>query len=315
MFYNYLFAKSSFVDCLYMKKTLSKGCDNMSNGFDKLANGVGKAIETVPDIYDDALKPTIQESGNLLALIPRGVKAALVPYRQWIAKREYQLAETEKLLAQKLEHVNDDKIIIPDTYVSIPAIQAISYTMDSEELRNLYARLLSKAMNIDTKDLVHPSFIEIIKQLSPLDAKAIDCIGYLSDYQPLIRIFACNEQPIQDKRMAKHNMPEFGNATLKKPLFSHYSLPIIEIETTAKERTFIIQNLNRLGLINIDYRECIIEAEQYKPLYDQLKSDPLYQGFIEECKKDGLFLQLTVGYTSPTDFGKLFFSVCCEEII
>ena len=261
MFYNYLFAKSSFVDCLYMKKTLSKGCDNMSNGFDKLANGVGKAIETVPDIYDDALKPTIQESGNLLALIPRGVKAALVPYRQWIA------------------------------------------------------RLLSKAMNIDTKDLVHPSFIEIIKQLSPLDAKAIDCIGYLSDYQPLIRIFACNEQPIQDKRMAKHNMPEFGNATLKKPLFSHYSLPIIEIETTAKERTFIIQNLNRLGLINIDYRECIIEAEQYKPLYDQLKSDPLYQGFIEECKKDGLFLQLTVGYTSPTDFGKLFFSVCCEEII
>ena len=27
----------------------------MSEGFDKLAGGVGKAVETVPDIYDDAL--------------------------------------------------------------------------------------------------------------------------------------------------------------------------------------------------------------------------------------------------------------------
>lgn len=287
----------------------------MSSGFDKLANSVSKAVEKVPDIYEDALKTPLKESSDLVTLIPQGVKAALVPFRQWIAKREYQLAKIEKIIAQELEHVNEDKIILPDTYVSIPVIQAISYSMDSKELRTFYARLLSKAMNVDTKDLVHPSFIEIIKQLSPLDAKAIDCIGYLSDYQPLIRVFACKEQPIQDERMAEHNMPEFGNAKIKKPLFSHYSFPIVEIETTAKERSFIIQNLNRLGLINIDYRECIIEAEQYKPLYEQLKSEPLYQGFIEDCQRNGLFLQLTVGYTSPTDFGRLFFSVCCEEII
>lgn len=37
----------------------------MSEGFDKLAGGVGKAVETVPDIYDDALKPAAQESGKL----------------------------------------------------------------------------------------------------------------------------------------------------------------------------------------------------------------------------------------------------------
>lgn len=35
----------------------------MSNEFDKLTESVGKAIETVPTLYEDALKPTATESG------------------------------------------------------------------------------------------------------------------------------------------------------------------------------------------------------------------------------------------------------------
>ena len=38
----------------------------MPEGLDKLASGVGKAIKTVPDLYDDALKPATQESGKTL---------------------------------------------------------------------------------------------------------------------------------------------------------------------------------------------------------------------------------------------------------
>ena len=111
----------------------------MLEGLDKLAGSIGKAVETIPDLYDDALKPATQESGKTLALIPRAINAALVPLRQWIAEREYKLAETEKLLAKKLEHVAEDKIVTPEAYVAVPAIQAISYSMNSKELRNLYA--------------------------------------------------------------------------------------------------------------------------------------------------------------------------------
>lgn len=148
----------------------------MPNGLDHLAEGVGKAIETVPELYDDGLKSTVQESGDILALIPRTIKAALLPLRQWIAEREYKFAETAKLLEKKLEHVDEDKIVTPEPYVAVPAIQAISYSMNSEELRNLYANLLARAMNTDTKDLVHPSFVEIIKQMSPIDAKVFMAI-------------------------------------------------------------------------------------------------------------------------------------------
>ena len=157
----------------------------MPEGLDKLAGGIGKAVETVPDLYEDALKPAAQESGKTLALIPKAINAALSPLRQWIAQKEYNVAETEKLLAKKLENIEPEKIVTPESYVAVPAMQAISYSMDSDELRNLYANLLSKSMCIDTKNSVHPSFVEIIKQMSPIDASVFKII-LRSQLHPLI---------------------------------------------------------------------------------------------------------------------------------
>lgn len=157
----------------------------MLNEVDRMVEVAEKAVETIPEVYDDALKPAAQESGKTIALIPRTINAALVPLRKWIAEQEYSLAETEKILAKKLEHVGEEKIVTPNAYVAVPAIQAISYSMDSEELRNLYANLLAKAMNIDTKECVHPAFVELIKQMSPIDAIMIKGI-YEKTVTPLI---------------------------------------------------------------------------------------------------------------------------------
>ena len=38
----------------------------MAKGFEKLAEGIGKAIETVPEFYEDAFQPATQETGNLI---------------------------------------------------------------------------------------------------------------------------------------------------------------------------------------------------------------------------------------------------------
>ena len=59
--------------------------NNQMNEVDKLVQGVGKAIDKVPEIYDDGLKPATKESGKVLALIPQTINAALAPLRQWIA--------------------------------------------------------------------------------------------------------------------------------------------------------------------------------------------------------------------------------------
>ena len=86
----------------------------MLNEVDRMVEVAEKAVETIPEVYDDALKPAAQESGKTIALIPRTINAALVPLRKWIAEQEYSLAETEKILAKKLEHVGEEKIVTPN---------------------------------------------------------------------------------------------------------------------------------------------------------------------------------------------------------
>ena len=96
----------------------------METGVNKLLEGTGEAIKTVPELYDDGLKPAVQESGKTLSLLPKTINAALVPLRKWIAEREYSLAETEKLLEIKLRNIDYNKIVTPEAYVAVPALQA-----------------------------------------------------------------------------------------------------------------------------------------------------------------------------------------------
>ena len=72
-------------------------------------------------------------------------------------------------------------------------MQAISYSMNSEELREMYSNLLAKSMNSDAKTLVHPSFVEIIKQLSPFDARFLKLLLPKNDL-PIVAILRSEDE-------------------------------------------------------------------------------------------------------------------------
>lgn len=132
---------------------------------------VGKEI--AKDMYEDVGKPVLNPSGQAVGLIPRAIKAALLPIEKWILAREYNLKETEKILEKKLKNVKPEDILTPEPYIAVPTLQYISYCMDSNQLRNMYANLLASSMNKNTKNRVHPGFSEIIKQLSSDEAKIL----------------------------------------------------------------------------------------------------------------------------------------------
>ena len=159
----------------------------MNNSFDNFLDSAGKALEVAPKLYDDAISPTAKELGKTIALVPQAINASLSSVRQWIAHKEYNVSQTEILLAEKLKNVDPNKIVSPEPYVAVPALQAISYSMDNYQLRNLYANLLANSMNSDTKSNVHPCFVELIKQLSPLDAQIFNEICN-SEVNPLINL-------------------------------------------------------------------------------------------------------------------------------
>lgn len=260
------------------------------DGLDKLAQGVGKAIDKVPEVYDDGLKTATKESGKILALIPQTINAALAPLRQWIAQKEYNVAETEKLLAQKLEKVEYEKIISPESYVAVPAIQAIAYSMNSEELRNLYANLLAKSMYIETKELVHPSFVEIIKQISPLDALIFKKIME-REINPMVNLRMENE----------------------KGEFRTIITNVTDINIASQELIGVsIDNLTKQSLLSVP-ADGFYSNEK---VYDSILQTEFYNNQKNiNCKTgDGFEFTYTKKMINKTNLGRLFYKVCVAEL-
>ena len=253
----------------------------------KIVNGMSK----VPEIYEDGLKSSVQESGKVLSLIPKTVNAALAPLRKWIAQREYNVAETEKLLALKLEKIDPDSIVSPEPYIAVPALQAISYCDNSEDLRNMYANLLASSMRIDKKQNVHPSYVELIKQLSPDEAKLLKRISDGSDSYPLIDV----------KLVLSNNGGYFvqvQNFTLLAEGFCEYPERVCEY----------LDNLSRLKIIDIPYGVYIKSDEVYKPLESNIK----IQNIINSEVSEGDTWKIDRKKLEITEFGKGFIEACVK---
>ena len=269
----------------------------MPEGLDKLVGAIGDTLKTTPTIYEDALQPTVQEVGKFAARIPRAINAAFSGLDKWILNKEYAIDETKKLLAQKLENIDPEKIVEPEPYVAVPALQAISYSMNSEELRNLYANLLAKAMNSDTKDMVHPSFVEIIKQMSPIDSLVFKTIMERAS-NPLINLV-----------YEKKEDDDFPIPTE----FEIIAKNISDIDVAPMEFICLsIDNLVKQNLISIPVDACCSEDN----IYDKLLKSQYYvlQSKSHPNKPDGFVFSHQKRMIEKTNLGMSFYKTCVNDL-
>lgn len=268
----------------------------MPQGLDNFIGAVGDAIKTAPTFYEDALQPTVQETGKILALIPQTIEAALLPLRQWNIEREYKFAETKKLLEHKLQNVEPEKIVTPEAYVAVPAIQAISYSMDSKELRNLYANLLAKAMNSDTKDLVHPSFVEIIKQMSPIDSLVFKTIME-REANPIIDLVYAKQEP-------GHIFPSATRTLLTN--ITDINIASFEVISVS------IDNLIKQSLISINGDNSYTDTR----IYDNILNSQFYQNQQQKYPDtpNGFKFTHQKKMLNKTNLGFAFYKICIADL-
>lgn len=232
--------------------------------------------KTIDKIYDDAFQPAAHETGKLLGRIPRAINAVFFELDKWILQKEYNVEQTKQVLENKLSSVDPEKIVSPEPYVAIPALESIPYTISNEELYNLYANLLAKAMYADTKESVHPSFVEIIKQLSPADAL-------------VLKEFATSKKPIA-AAMFSILLRVKGLHILGQSPEEHSFLELafdIQLPNLSEQQIRIsIDNLKRLGLISLlDFSlsgESAYAFAKSTELYSKVK-DEFAKLNIERC--------------------------------
>ena len=238
--------------------------------------------QTAGKTYDDIAHPTAHATGQIISFIPRTIKVWLGKWEKWILNGEYAIRETEILLAEKLKHIPEDKIVEPEPYVAVPAIQQLSYSLDSEELRELYANLLASSMNADIKRDVHPAFVDIIKQLAPDEAKLL---RYFSEQNaiPAVEVRERSESGTGFRIFAKLN----------------FTMPDGLLDVPQNYLVYV-GNLIRLQLVEIPTDTHYSNESLYKSLENPI----IYLG----AHTERLMFERKIIKISP--FGKLFVKIC-----
>lgn len=249
--------------------------------------------EVLKDVYNDLAKPTLKSLGSIMSLPFKAIDVALNPLKKWIDKKTHNYEKTRDLLAEKLKKIKEDDIVEPESYVAVPALEQLSYSYDSEDLRELYANLLASAMIENTKWDVHPSFVEIIKQLSPSDAKTMKALSNPSYFHPILVI-------------ARHDK----KTDIYYDDVMNYNPNLLKNYKNHQQLSASLINLQRLGLISLRYDVQVSPDSEYEPFIE----DPINKFIIEQFKDDDTIeIVYKKGLIELTDFGMSFCKICCEK--
>jgi hypothetical protein len=146
------------------------------------AKALKELAEAVP-VYQDAVQPTAKNLGTALApagheigravtTATKAVNIVLAPLHVmvwgWEKIEQIVLPELARRFEAKLQ-----KLVTPKPSVAGPALEALRYAGSDPTLRDMYVNLLATSMDAETAHNAHPAFVEVIKQLTPDEAKLL----------------------------------------------------------------------------------------------------------------------------------------------
>ncbi|MDD4969218.1 MAG: DUF4393 domain-containing protein [Paludibacter sp.] len=258
--------------------------DNNQTNVKATIEAVTGLAKEIP-IYQDAVQPAAKEIGKSLETITKTVNIALAPIKALVWGYERIEDYLTNRVSEKLRDIPKENITTPPLHIAGPAVEALRFTGHNENLRELYASLLAMAMNKETSAKAHPSFVEVIKNLSTEEAIILQSFVSQTEY-PKIDI---NEK-IRGKEGA---ISRFRNFTLFHKIHSK-----IKVNSTPT----YLDNLKRLGVIEILLDQYFVDTKLYEPL----ENDDSLSELKDQIKITGNTVEIKKGLIRLTSFGKVF---------
>lgn len=259
------------------------------------ADAVKGIAEAVP-IYQDAVQPAAKEIGTALQTVAKTIHIVLAPVSALVWGFEQIKDFISTKVAEKLKDVPPENIATPKPNVAGPALESLKYTGHEETLRDMYANLLAASMDTRTANGAHPAFVEIIRQLTPDEARLLRLFVQHRPF-PLVNV----------RREYKVETPTESGGT---DVLVHFSLLGWEAGCDFPDMTpAYIDNLCRLGLAQVPAPSLF---EYTGPgVYDPLEKNPKVESVkkkIESSEKYKAVIERTG--LIVTELGKQFCRVC-----
>jgi len=171
--------------------------------------------------------------------------------------------------------------------VAVPAIEALRYT----KLKEQYANLIATSMDSATAVEAHPAFVEILKQLTPDEAKILQFFPRIGQHEPLVDL--------------GFELPEKGNFII----YRHASTIANDAGCSADETVpQHIDNLWRLGLTDIPAVKRLAEDWRYHRIRNLAIIDA-----IKAKMPEGARFRIEQKIFGITIIGESFRAACIAE--
>lgn len=248
----------------------------------------------LPSSADNALKnltdkPTLSIGttfSDLWDLVFGGISYLSEKKRiEYAHKLELYRSELEK----SIEQIPPEKKTEPSIQIAAQALENSKYCVNEDELRQMFTALISNSMNTDFSQDIHPSFAEIIKQMSVLDAKIIQL--FRKEGTIVIGLPVCQ---------FCFNM---GDPSSFSPLPEHIFLELPDVDFQLCSRS--LSSLSRLGIVSISYTSRLTAPNTY----EKFLTHPFYQE-LKEHLPEPITLSITKGSVGLTPLGQSFIRVC-----
>ncbi len=255
--------------------------------------GVAKAVP----VYQDVVQPAAQEVGKALQTIAKTVHIALAPVSALVWGYDQIKDFVSTKVAERLKNVPPENIITPKPNVAGPALESLRYTGHEESLSDMYANLLAASMDKTTSEGAHPAFVEIIRQLTPDEAKLVSLFLREMPF-PLLDVRWEFKEQTEDKQGGKDVLINFSQLG-----------ELAGCEFNKLVPTYI-DNLCRLGLCEVPPMWAYVSPGVYDPLENspvitavkaQIELNPEFKANVE---RKGLRV---------TELGKQFARICVAK--
>lgn len=244
-------------------------------------------INIVPKFLGEGITPIAKECGERLADI---VSLAFSPIIKAKAVRDKKLELFLAELDNEIKKIPEQNLIEPPLNIVGAALEDVGkYYHDQEYLRKRFAKLIASSMNKEC--YVHPSFIDIIEQLTSDEAKILNILPKKGRGEPIIDI--CVERQDAD-----------GIFTI----YRNCGILGFEAGCDFPEMiSFYIDDLKRLELVEVPQDSYLIDEWRY----GKIINTDYYNSLIKKAEAEGtpIYKKKMVGLT---DFGERLKEICLE---
>lgn len=259
-----------------------------------------RTSEIIDTVSTNLPQTTKESDGILSTIIGFFNNVVLYPVKKANISFKYKLEEFENDIKEKIKNIPTENLQVPSIRMSGPILEALKYTYDEEELREMFENLLVSSIDSRCSKQIHPAYVEAIKQMSGFDAQVFKKIKNGVQLPCVKANIAYGDN---SGKILLNALPDYFIEELYDEHGSGFSDPFL-ISTS-------IQNLGRLGLIEI-------HSTGYTSIdYNKFEQNKYFLQVLNKYQNSNIGIKFKIKIEQKgvelSDYGKTFADVCLKE--